>query len=73
VPSLLFEAPVDTDTFEPKKRLMLAMLNHAVRYYQTAFHAQKTSQLQAFLKAEDWLFGTQSNEPFSFEAPPETG
>ena len=73
MPSLLVEIATDNEAVEPIKRLMLAMLNHAVRYYQTAFHAQKTSQLQAFLKAEDWLFGTQSNEPFSFAAPPETG
>jgi hypothetical protein len=63
VPSLLFEAPVDNEAVEPIKRLMLAMLNHAVCCYQTGLHPQKTSQLHAFLEAEKWLLGS---EPFSF-------
>ena len=64
VPSLLFKAPVDNEAVEPIKQLMIAMLNHAFRCYQTSLHTQKISQLQAFLKAEEWLFGTQSSDPF---------
>jgi hypothetical protein len=64
---MLFEAPVDNEAVEPIKRLMLAMLNHAVRSYQMGLHEQKTSELEAFLEAEEWLFGTQSSDPSSFE------
>jgi len=57
VPSLLVHIATDNEAVEPIKRLMLAMLDHAARCYQTGVHAEKTSQLQAFLKAEEWLSG----------------
>ena len=57
MPSLLVEIATDNEAVEPIKRLMLAMLNQAVRCYQTGLRAEKTSRLQAFLKAEEWLSG----------------
>ena len=62
-----FELGAENEAVDPIKRLMLAILNHAVRCYQADLHAQNTPQLQAFLQAEEWLLGTRSREPFSIE------
>jgi hypothetical protein len=67
VPSLLFAAGAENGAADPPKRLMLAMLNHAVRCYQAGLHEQNTAHLQAFLQAEEWLSGTWPREPFSLE------
>lgn len=67
VPTPLFVTKANDEAVDPIKRVMLAMLNHAVCCYQEVLHEQNTTHLQAFLQAEEWLLGAPSCEPFSFE------
>ena len=67
LPSQFFEGRNKNEALEPVKRLMLAVLTDAVRCYQVGSDAQKTSRRRAFREAEEWLFRTKSDGPFSFE------
>jgi hypothetical protein len=55
------------EAMEPVKRLMLAVLADAVRCYQTGLDARATSRRRAFLEAERWFFGLNTDGLFSFE------
>lgn len=46
---------------------MLAVLTDAVRSYQVGCDAQRSSRIQAFQEAEQWLFSAEGYGPFSFE------
>ena len=67
LPSQFFEGRKKNDALEPIKRLMLAVLTDAVRCYQVGSDAPTTSRRRAFREAEEWLFRTKSDGPFSFE------
>ena len=67
LPSQFFEGRNKNEALEPIKRLMLAVLTDAVRCYQVGSDAEKTSRRRAFREAEEWLFRTKSDGPFSFE------
>jgi hypothetical protein len=67
LPSQFFEGRNKNEALEPIKRLMLAVLADAVRCYQVGSDAEKTSRRRAFREAEEWLFRTISDGPFSFE------
>jgi hypothetical protein len=65
--SQFFEGRNKNEALEPIKRLMLAVLTDAVRCYQVGADAQKISRRRAFREAEEWLFRSISDGPFSFE------
>jgi hypothetical protein len=67
LPSQFFEGRNKNGALEPIKRLMLAVLTNAVRCYQVGSDTQKISRRRAFREAEEWLFRTKSDGPFSFE------
>jgi hypothetical protein len=67
LPSQFFEGRNNNEVLEPVKRLMLAVLTDAVRCYQLGSAAQKISCRRAFREAEEWLFRTKADGPFSFE------
>jgi hypothetical protein len=67
LPSQFFEGWNKNGALEPIKRLMLAVLTDAVRCYQVGSDAQKILRKRAFREAEEWLFRTKSDGPFSFE------
>jgi hypothetical protein len=67
LPSQLLEGRKKNQALEPIKRLMLAVLTDAMRCYQVGTDAQKISRRRLFREAEEWLFGTNADGPFSFE------
>jgi hypothetical protein len=67
LPSQFFEGRKKNEALEPIKRLMLALLTDAVRCYQVGADGQKISRRRARREAEEWLFRTNSDGPFSFE------
>jgi hypothetical protein len=67
LPSQFFEGRNKSEALEPIKRLMLAVLTDAVRCYQVGPDAEKISRRRAFGAAEEWLFRTKADGPFSFE------
>ena len=67
LPSQFFQERNQNEALDPIKRLMLAVLTDAVHCYQVGFDAQKISRRRAFREAQEWLFRTTSDGPFSFE------
>ena len=51
-----------------EKRLMLAVLTDAVRWYQVGCDVQSMSRIRAFREAEEWLFSAKGYGPFSFKS-----
>jgi len=51
----------------PEKRLMLAILNDAVRSFQRYRFAHRNRDRRLFKDADDWLCSTDTDWPFSFE------
>lgn len=52
--------------FEPEKRLMFAVLDDAVRSYQTYVLAQASANKRLFRDAEKWIWDNDWDWPFSF-------
>ena len=52
---------------EGEERLMLAVLENAVEYFQKYVLARKPSGKQRFQEAEDWFLETDGDGLFSFE------
>lgn len=67
LPSQFFEGRNKNEALEPIKRLMLAVLTDAVHCYQVGFDGQKISRRRAFREAEEWLFRSTSDGPFSLD------
>jgi hypothetical protein len=68
--------PVDTgvieklfkkDIREGEEKLMLAVLENAVEYFQKYVLARKPSGKMRFQEAEEWFLGKDSDGLFSFE------
>jgi len=53
---------------EALKRLMFAMLEHAVKCFQANLGARSREKRREFLEAEWWLFKANGVGPFSFES-----
>jgi hypothetical protein len=51
---------------EPIKRLMLAVLNDAIRRYQTNMGVHRPHARQSLAETKQWLFGLPTDAPFSF-------
>jgi len=52
---------------EPIGRLMFAVLNDAIRCYQTNFGVQRPEARRLLVETKEWLFGLPNDAPFSFE------
>ncbi len=51
----------------PVKRLMLAVLEDAMRLYQTCGSARSRARQRMFAEAEAWLLDRRADGPFAFE------
>jgi hypothetical protein len=52
--------------FEPEKRLMLAVLEDAIRYYQDNWFARNSKRKRIFDETEEWILTPDSDWVFSF-------
>jgi hypothetical protein len=53
---------------EPIERLMFAVLNDAIRCYQTNFEGRRPHAQRLLAEAKEWLFSLPGEAPFSFES-----
>jgi hypothetical protein len=53
---------------EPIERLMFAILEDAIRCYQTNVGVQRPQARRALAETEEWLFGLPGHVPFSIES-----
>jgi hypothetical protein len=53
---------------EPIKRLMFAVLNDAIRCYQTNVGVQRPHAQRLLAETKEWLFRLSGDAPFSFES-----
>ena len=58
--------------FEPEKRLMLAVLEDAIRYYQDNWFSRNSKRKRIFDETEEWILTPDSDWVFSFEHVCET-
>ena len=63
----LIEAVYKKTIREGEERLMLAVLENAVEYFQKYVLARKPSGKKLFQQAEEWFLEKDSDELFSFE------
>jgi len=52
--------------FEPEKRLMLAVLEDAIRYYQDNWFSRNSKRKRIFDETEEWIVTPDSDWVFSF-------
>jgi len=52
--------------FEPEKRLMLAILEDAIRCYQDNLHARTSKRRRLFDQTEEWIVTASDDYVFSF-------
>jgi hypothetical protein len=52
--------------FEPEKRLMLAVLEDAIRYYQDNWFSRNSKRKRIFDETEEWILTPDSDWVFSF-------
>lgn len=60
-------ARADDLRIRPVKRLMLAVLEDAMRCYQTCGDARSRSRRRLFIEAEAWMFDRKAEGPFAFD------
>jgi len=58
--------------FEPEKRLMLAVLEDAIRYYQDNWFSRNSKRKRVFDETEEWILTPDSDWVFSFDHVCET-
>jgi hypothetical protein len=58
--------------FEPEKRLMLAVLEDAIRYYQDNWFSRNSKRKRIFDETEEWIVTPDSDWVFSFDHVCET-
>ena len=58
--------------FEPEKRLMLAVLEDAIRYYQDNLFSRNSKRKRIFDETEEWIVIPDSEGVFSFDHVCET-
>jgi hypothetical protein len=68
----LIEAVYKKNLREGEERLMLAVLENAVEYFQKYVLARNPRGKQLFQEAEDWILDKESGGLFSFESICET-
>jgi transposase-like protein len=71
-PEQYYDTRRATSAIAPVKRLMMAVLEDALRCFQNHADAKKGSRKRLFNEAEQWLCGEEGDGPFSFESVCET-
>jgi hypothetical protein len=68
LPAQFYGARRGTSEIEPLRRLMIAMLVDAVRYFETKFDAHQPARRQEFAEVRSWIFSDADDGVFSFKA-----
>ena len=71
-PEQFYDSRRDDSNIRPVKKLMMAILEDALRCFQNNADAKTGSRRRLFLEAEQWLCGEGGEGPFSFEMVCET-
>jgi hypothetical protein len=71
-PEQFYDARRDDSAIAPVKRLMMAVLEDALRCFQNNADARNGPRKRVFVEAEQWLCGDTSDGLFSFETVCET-
>ncbi len=71
-PEQYYDARRDDSAMAPVKRLMMAVLEDALRCFQNNADAKNGSRKRLFAEAEQWLCSEDGDGPFSFETVCET-
>jgi hypothetical protein len=71
-PDQYYDVRRDDSRIAPVKRLMLAVLEDALRCFQNNADAKSGPRKRLFADAEQWLCGGEGDGPFSFETVCET-
>ena len=71
-PEQYYDSRKDDSEMRPVKKLMMAILEDALRVFQNNCDAKSGSRKRLFQEAEQWLCGEGGEGPFSFEMVCET-
>ena len=71
-PEQFYDSRKDDSNIRPVKKLMMAILEDALRCFQNNCDAKVGSRKRLFQEAEQWLCGEGGDGPFSFEMVCET-
>lgn len=71
-PEQYYDSRRDDSAIAPVKRLMMAVLEDALRCFQNNSDAKSGPRKRLFTEAEQWLCGEDGDGPFSFETVCET-
>ncbi len=71
-PEQYYDSRRDDSEIRPVKKLMMAILEDALRCFQNNAEARNGSRKRLFEEAEQWLCGEGGEGPFSFEMVCET-
>ena len=71
-PEQFYDSRRDDSTIRPVKKLMMAILEDALRCFQNNADAKVGARKRLFQEAETWLCGEGGEGPFSFETVCET-
>ena len=71
-PEQFYDARHDDCAIAPVKRLMMAVLEDALRCFQNHSNAKAGPRKRLFTEAEQWLCGQTGDGPFSFDTVCET-
>ena len=71
-PEQFYDSRRDDSTIRPVKKLMMAILEDALRCFQNNADAKGGPRKRLFSEAEQWLIGEGGEGPFSFETVCET-
>ena len=71
-PEQFYDSRRDDSTIRPVKKLMMAILEDALRCFQNNADAKGGPRKRLFNEAEQWLIGEGGEGPFSFETVCET-
>lgn len=71
-PGQYYDSRRDDSAMAPVKRLMMAVLEDALRCFQNNADAKSGPRKRLFVEAEQWLCGSGGDGPFSFDTICET-
>ena len=71
-PEQFYDTRRDEGAMAPVKRLMMAVLEDALRCFQNNSDAKSGPRKRLFAEAEQWLCGESNDGPFSFDTVCET-
>jgi hypothetical protein len=71
-PEQFYDSRKDDSEIRPVKKLMMAILEDALRCFQNNCDARSGSRKRLFQEAEHWLCGEGGDGPFSFDMVCET-